>query len=152
MVRFAGLMLVPALLGWSLAAAPVAAQTRSNYVNDDAGFFSKEAINKANAEITRPRTQFKRELVVDTVVTVNVPADAKDATAVNRFFDEWAEKKFLQDKVDGVYIVIIQNPHKVRVQDGNKTARSGIFRSDDRRELEKLVIADLKAAHDEQMK
>ena len=57
MARFLGLVLVPALLGWSLAAAPVAAQNRSSFVFDEAGFFSKEAVSKANAEIAQMRAE-----------------------------------------------------------------------------------------------
>ena len=123
MVRYVGLMLVPALLGWSLAAAPVAAQTRSSFINDEASFFSKEAVNKANAEIARMRAQFQKELVVDTVVTVKRPADVdkNDTTAVNRFFDGWAEKRAAQEHVNGVYVLIVQNPPKVRVLEGTKT-------------------------------
>src|SRR5207237_10821771 len=75
-----------------------------------------------------------------------------DAQAVNRFFDTWAENRASQERVNGVYVVIVQNPPKVRVLEGNKTEQSGVFRSSDRKELEELVIADLNAAHTDDMK
>ena len=148
MARFLGLMLVPALLGWSVAAAPVAAQSRSNFVNDDAGLFSKDAVNKANAEIAQMRAQFKRELVVDTADTVKVPGDIdpKNAKAVNQFFDNWARNHASEKKVNGVYVAIVHNPRKVRVEEGNRTEQSGLFTSADRQELETQLIGNLKSA------
>src|SRR5215813_12693051 len=128
MVRSVGLILVPALLGWSLAAAPLTAQSQSNFVHDEAGLFSKDAIAKANAEIARMRSQFKRELVVDTVDTVKAPAD----TDVNQFFDTWARNRASQEKVNGVYIAIVHNSRKVRIMEGNKTEQSGLFTPADR--------------------
>jgi hypothetical protein len=153
MVRFLRWMVVPSLLGLMGAAAPVTAQNRSEFVNDEAGFFSKGAKDKANAEIARMGSQTKHELVVDTVVEVKVaPEIQKDKAAVNRFFDQWAEKRFVQEKVNGVYIAIVQNPPKERVQVGNKTMQSGLFTSADRKELEEKLLADLKTAHAEVMK
>jgi uncharacterized membrane protein YgcG len=153
MARLTPWMLIPALFGWLLAAQPVEAQTRSEYVTDDARFFSNDAKAKANADIARMRSRFKKELVVETVVSVTLPAEIKadDKAAVNRFFDQWAEKRFAQEKVDGVYVVITQNPAKERIQVGNRTGQ-GLFTDADRRELDSQLIANLKAAHAEQMK
>lgn len=145
MVRYAWIILTSTLLGLVLA-APVAAQGRTEFVHDEAGFFSTDAKAKANNEISRLRSQFKRELVVDTVGSVALPPDVSkdDKIAVNRFFDSWAEKRFLQEKVNGVYVAIIKDPPKVRAQLGNKTEQSGLFRETDRRDLETLLIDHLK--------
>lgn len=145
MVRQRCWILASTVFGFLLA-GPVGAQGRTEYVHDEAGFFSTEAKAKANAEINRMRSQYKRELVVDTVVGVTLPAEVNkdDKIAVNRFFDTWAEKRFLQEKVNGVYVVIVKDPPKVRIQLGNKTEQSGLFRDADRRDLEQSVVDHLK--------
>jgi hypothetical protein len=148
-------VLVPALLGWLAVATPVLAQqTRSEYVNDEAGLFSKEAKVKANADLARLRSQFKKELVVDTVMTVKRPAnvDKDDNVAVDRFFDDLAQKRFGQERVNGSYILIVQTPPKVRVRLGNETQRLGIFTEADRQELQNRVVALLKEAKQDEMK
>ncbi len=136
------------MLGCLIIAAPVAAQNRGEFVHDDAGFFSQEAKSKAEAEIGRMKTQFKKELVVDTVDTVAVPTDitANDTKALNRFIDSWADKRFKNEGVQGVYVVIVQKPTKFRIRVGNKTEQDGFFTQSDVAALEKNLISHLEAA------
>src|SRR5438445_470113 len=114
MVRHVRWTLVPALLVCLAAAAPVAAQNRTEFIQDDANFFSREAKAKANAEIARIRDRFKRELVVDTVDSVNFPAGINTKDKEAKYFDEWAEKRFLHEKIKGIYVVIVQKQHILR--------------------------------------
>jgi hypothetical protein len=148
MMRCLSRITVPVLLGCLIFAAPLAAQNRGEFVHDDAGFFSQEAKGKAEAEIGRMKSQFKKELVVDTVDTVVVPEEiaAKDTKAVNRFIDSWADKRFKNEGVQGVYVVIVQKPTKFRIRVGNKTEQDGFFTQNDVATLEKNLISHLEAA------
>src|SRR6266480_7161130 len=66
MLHFARWMLVPAVvLGWLVAAGPVAAALTAE-VRDEAGIFSKDAVERANREIKEIKRQFKEDLVVET--------------------------------------------------------------------------------------
>ncbi len=145
MVPRARWMLVPALLGLLLA-APVLAQNRTEYVQDEAALFSKEAKAKANAEIARIYAQFKRELVVDTVYSIKLPpeVDAKNEAALKRYLDDWAQKRAGREKVNGIALTIIGEPRTIRVEIGNRTKASGLFTEADRQELRNQVIANMK--------
>jgi len=136
-------LLVPALIGWSFAAAPAAAQNRTEFVLDEANLFSKDAKAKANAEIAQIVSKFKKELVVDTVYSVKVPEGLEKSA----YFDDWAEKRFANEKVNGVYAVIIVDPPMIRVRLGNRTKTSGLFDEPDRKELRDQMIANLKETH-----
>ncbi len=54
--------------------------------------------------------------------------------------------------MNGVYVVIVENPHKFRVEEGNKTKQQGFFTDADRKELEQLIIADMTAAQKDGLK
>ena len=147
MVRHTRWMLVPAVLGLMMMAGTALGQSRTEYVQDEAAFFSKEATAKANAEIARMQAQFKHELVVDTVTTVKLPAevDATNSAARNRYLDDWANKRAAREKVNGIALIIVEKPPVVRVEVGNRTRQSGLFTTAERDDLVKQVIANLKA-------
>ncbi len=60
MARLLSWTLVPALIGWLAAVQPLAAQNRTEFINDEAGLFSSQAKAKANAEIARMRLRRRR--------------------------------------------------------------------------------------------
>src|SRR5438045_1397751 len=68
-------------------------------VKDDAGFFSADAIKKANAEIKAIKEQLKKDLVIETYK--ELPADkkqayekvAKDSKERAHFFEEWGRER-----------------------------------------------------------
>jgi hypothetical protein len=145
MVRHARWIMVPALLGL-LAALPALAQNRTDYIQDEAALFSKEAKVKANGEIARIYAQHRREFVVDTVFSVKLPqdVDANNSAAVKRAVDDWANKRAGREKVNGIELIIVGEPPTVRVELGNRTMQSGLFTDADRDELRNQVITNLK--------
>lgn len=143
MLHFTRWLMVPALVGW-LAVGAAEAQTRNSYVHDEAALFSKNAETKANAELAQMFRQYGKEFVVDTVVSVNVPADVASEAARDRYFDEWALSRFNNAKVKGVYLVIVEKPPMVRVVLGNTTEKTGWFSRSERHDLRELVIAKLR--------
>src|SRR5436309_2021594 len=83
-------ILVAATMAASLLAVSSASAALTAEIRDEAGFFSPEAIQKANAEIKEIKREFKRDLLIETFKSV--PADRleefkkMDRKARNRFF------------------------------------------------------------------
>ena len=148
MVRCLSRITVPVLLGCLIFAAAPGGPKSWGVRSRRCRLLQQEAKGKAEAEIGRMKSQFKKELVVDTVDTVMVPEEiaAKDTKAVNRFIDSWADKRFKNEGVQGVYVVIVQKPTKFRVRVGNKTEQDGFFTQNDVATLEKNLISHLEAA------
>jgi hypothetical protein len=94
-------------------------------VLDDASFFSKDAREQANTRIARIRSQFDKDLLIESVDTVVLPKeiDEKDTAAVNRFFDARAAQRFKAFAVDGVFVSIVKHPPKFRIEVGSMTAK-----------------------------
>ncbi len=116
-------------------------------VQDDLGLFSAEAKAKANAEIARIKQSFHKDLVIETTSPPNKPAglDENDKAAMKRFFDRWAAERFKNEQIDGVYVLLLEKPHIVRVLVGPKTAETGLFTSRNTDELDQKIIEKMKA-------
>src|SRR5947209_2954728 len=98
MVRYARWALVGALLlGWSTAAV------HAREVRDEAGLFSATAKEKADADIAAIKNKFNKDLFVET---------KKQEPPAN--FATWAEKRAQEERVNGVYIVILTYGTKYR--------------------------------------
>src|SRR5262249_48668481 len=118
-----------------VAVAGVAVAALVSEVKDDGGFFTAEAIKKANREIKAIKEQLKHDLVIETFkeVQADKKADfekiAKDTKEKARFFDEWAHQRFRELDVNGIYIMICKNPTFLEVRVGND-ARKKAFTED----------------------
>ncbi|MBI3407361.1 MAG: TPM domain-containing protein [Planctomycetes bacterium] len=160
MARLVHSLLVPAFLlcGW-LAAAPALmltapaqtayAQTKTppRRVQDDAAMFSATAKEQANAEITRIKTTFKKDLTIETLPQgPKRPANVaeNDDAARKKFFDQWAVERFKNEQINGVYVVIVEKPEIVRVVVGDKTRDLGLFTTSDRDQLRQKIIEKMK--------
>lgn len=135
-----------ALAPASLSQIAYAQKTPPRQVQDDAGMFGAKAKEEANAEIAQIKQQFKKDLTIETVVQgPKLPADVKDKSAEAKFFDQWAISRFKNEQINGVYVVILDKPHIVRVVVGEKTLNSGLFTASNRDELRQKLIEKLKA-------
>ncbi|MFO0866507.1 MAG: TPM domain-containing protein [Gemmataceae bacterium] len=94
-------------------------------VQDDLNWFSKDARDKANADIARIKREFRKDLVIETIKAPERPKDLnpKDEKAVSKFFDEWAMSRFRNEQVDGVMVLIVDQPKILRVEVGRNTER-----------------------------
>src|SRR3954462_10513191 len=75
-------------------------------VRDDAKFFSDAAVTKANDATQTLKRSTGKELLVETYPAI--PAEkAADYSPQNKnaFFDKWANDRFQQAHVNGVYIL-----------------------------------------------
>ncbi len=141
MARLLGWALVPALLLGLGAMQPVWAQKKTEparTVQDDAGLFSASAKERANQTIAQIKSQFKKDLLVETLPSL--PAEIKGDKALA----EWAEGRWKNHNVNGIYVVITKQPSKLQVVVGNETRKLGYFTTADRDELRNRMIARLK--------
>src|SRR5262245_10894266 len=141
-----------ALCGLTLAALAASAEVAyaqkgpPRQVQDDAGMFTAKAKEQANSEIARIKKDFHKDLLIETVPQgPKLPADVKDKTSEAKFFDQWALSRFKNEHVDGVYVVIVEKPHIIRVAEGDTTLSSGLFTASNRDELRQKMIEKLKA-------
>ncbi len=76
-----------------------------------------------------------------------IPADRQsdfDPQAKNRFFEEWAARRFQETGTNGVYVLICMDPHYVQIQVGNKTQQRA-FTVADRDQLGQILRGAFKA-------
>jgi uncharacterized membrane protein YgcG len=110
-------------------------------VRDQAGFFSKEAVQKANRELEEIRRQYGKELVIETYA--EPPADvAAQLTAKeprDRVYAEWVQKRATDAGVNGIYVLITRNPAHLQLAVGNET-RKAAFTNADRDKLRDLLL------------
>jgi uncharacterized protein len=131
-----------------LSATGVALAALVSEVKDEAGFFSADAIKKANREIKNIKDSFKKDLVIETMK--GIPADKKGeyekAEKVDRakFFDQWAHDRAKALEVNGVYVVIIKDPPHLEVEVGNET-RKKAFTIENRHKLRDLLVEKFKS-------
>src|SRR5438552_2334253 len=95
------------LAGW-LAGAGTALAAPG--VHDQAGFFSQEAIHKADAVIQEIKKRHQKDLLIETFKSPpegkEELATSKDREVKDRFFGQWARKNAEDANVNGIYILI----------------------------------------------
>lgn len=101
-------------------------------VRDDGGFFSPEAIAKANAIVAEISNRFKKDLTIE---TFKVAAD-KDIEA-------WTKDRYEATRTDGVYVLICREPSKLRASVGRQAARQ--FSDAQRDKLTDMMLAKFRA-------
>jgi uncharacterized protein len=117
-------------------------------VLDNGGFFSEQAKSDASKVIGEMGRTMHEDLVVETFK--EIPADVKgsvnlqDKAAVSHLFEQWASKQFKQERVNGVYVLIVKEPAHLQVNVGNNTQRQA-FTLTDRDALSSLMRAKLHA-------
>ncbi len=116
-------------------------------VKDDIGFFSPAAEEQANQKVAALKKTFNKDLFIEAMKAPPHPKDLdiKDKKAVNAFFDHFAEKRFANLHESGVYVMIVDNPHILRVVIGNNTQVEGYFTLANRNTLTEKMLEKLKA-------
>jgi uncharacterized protein len=156
LIRWLALPVVMA--GTLLAAVPADAAKVVAKVHDDGGFFTAEAIKKANAIIVDIHDQFGKDLLIETFK--ELPADraetlkkaeesaGKDdrSKVRKKFFEEWARELAREDRVNGVYVLICKKPTYLQVEVGNKTQQKD-FTLENRNELARIMEQRFKKAY-----
>jgi uncharacterized membrane protein YgcG len=129
------LVLCPASLALAAAAQVV----------DNAGFFSPDAVSKANQQLADIHNQFGKDLRVETYSTI--PDELKSSYSPDRkdkFFSEWAYKQAKAAGVQGAIVLITRDPSYLQVDVGETTRRQA-FTVEDRNRLRNTLLTNFKA-------
>jgi hypothetical protein len=109
-------------------------------VNDEGGFFSPGAVEKAEAKIDEIRRDYGKGMLIDTVANVPENQQAKyNELGKKDFFVAWARQRAEEARAKGIYILICRKPAHVQVEIDRAT-RANAFTADDRERLLKRMI------------
>jgi hypothetical protein len=129
------LVLAPASLAFAAGAQVV----------DNAGFFSSDAVSKANQELAAIHDKYGKDLRVETYATI--PEDLRDKYTPDqkaKFYSAWAYKQAKAAGVDGAIVLITRDPSYLQVDVGEAT-RKQAFTLEDRNRLRDSMLRDFKA-------
>lgn len=134
------------LLAGLLAGGPAPAAATSG-VEDGAGFFSADAVQKARDGIKEIKDQFNKDLLIQTFKTI--PAERKEGQnlqgeARQQFYKKWVDDRIKETNLHGVYVLITRSPGRVEVGVSEDTLKRG-FPVADRDRLSKLLLAKFQA-------
>ena len=132
----------------ALLAGVLTVQAGTAGIQDNAGFFSEPVKTDATWKIREVQNSFKKDICVETFK--EIPADVKqgvnmaDKTALHQMFEQWSLKRAREQKVNGVYILMVKNPTHLQANVGNETQKKA-FTLADRDALVTMMIAKLHA-------
>jgi len=115
------LLAVVALLGF--VAQPARAMDDPR-VEDDAGFFSTDAVGKANQVIKQIKQDHGEDVMIETFA--QIPADLRaqyDPKNKNAFLQRWGVQRAQALKMHGIYTLICKDPSALRTIAGETTAK-----------------------------
>ena len=127
------------LCGLSLPAATWGLDEKPRQVKDEAKLFSATAIDEANAIIAKVRDKHRKDLMIETMEKGPV---AKEA-------GKWAANRAVDQRVDGIYVVITKEPRHFEVVVSKKTQESGFFLAADRDKMVAILREYLGKDRDE---
>lgn len=128
---------------------PLAAQQNKGIgawqpVKDEVGFFSAGAKEQADRKISGLKKTLNKDLCIEAIKSPAIPKDL-DAKGKAAFFDQFAEKRFASLHENGVLVMIVDNPHILRVVVGNNTRVEGYFTEANRKTLIDKMLEKMKA-------
>lgn len=119
-------------------------------INDEAGFFSQSALDRANMQIADLRQKHGKELRIETFKAV--PSD-KVATVAKMsredrqtFFKKWATDRATAEHAKGIFVLICKQPGHVQVEVDRQTRGQG-FGTAERDQLRDKLLAGFRG-HD----
>ncbi len=119
-----------------------------NKVQDNAGFFSSNAVTQASKDIKEFQQRFQRDMVIETFPMP--PPDKKqlleNATteAKNKIFSAWLHERLAALKFDGIYILICREPARIQIE-ATPGIMQKVFTAKDRDQLVALLVTRFKA-------
>jgi hypothetical protein len=111
-------------------------------IKDDASFFSKDALEEANAFITKIKDKHGKDLYIET----RKEGPSRAAAA------KWAADRYNELGLDGVYIMISEEPKHFQIEFGKKTQQQGLFSQDNVKDLIKILGSNLATSKDEALR
>jgi hypothetical protein len=129
-------------LAWSagVAATPAAAR-----IVDEGGYFSRDAIDRAESVISQARQRHDRNIVVETYQTP--PADLLrrfNPQDRQQFFKAWVDERAKTTTTADVFVLICRDPGRLQVGIGRQAGRIAFSQQDDER-LNQMMAGAIKA-------
>jgi hypothetical protein len=135
-------LIVAIVVTWTFSAPARAAGAYG--VQDDAHFFSPDAVSKAGDLINEIRVGDNRDVLVITYPAI--PENLQDSyksKGKDAFFKDWADQIGTQHRVAGIVILLTKEPAHLEIVVGTQTAHSS-FTPADRKELTTKMLEPLK--------
>ena len=132
------------VLGIALALALVAVPTASARIVDEGGYFSRDAIARAESVIRQAQLRHDRNIVVETFQSP--PSDLLqrfDPGDRQRFFKSWVDERAKATTAD-VFVLICRDPGRLQVGIGRQAGRLAFSTEDDER-LNQIMAGAIKA-------
>src|SRR6478672_2844564 len=104
-------------------------------VQDEAGFFSADAVSRANQTIDRIKRDQGKDVRIETYPSIpsNLQSDFQ-RLGKDQFFEQWAQQRGQQLWLDGMLVLINREPPRIQIQVGRAT-RATAFPEADRLQL-----------------
>lgn len=104
-------------------------------VRDQAHYFSDSAISQAEQIIRQINHRHNKDVLIETLPSV--PEELRSELEVKgkqKFFEDWADQRALQQGANGVYVLICKEPPHLQAAVGSNTAQH-LFTTEDRNRL-----------------
>ena len=138
-------------LALSLVAAGPAAMAAKAQVVDDAGFFSPDAVSKANQRLAEVERKTGRQLRIETYAAIPQELRANYSHENrNKFFTEWAEKRGTAEGISGALVLATRDPAHLQIVVSRGVAQSGVFTTADRDRMRDVLLGAFKARNFDQ--
>jgi hypothetical protein len=122
------LLLIAALCLLGLGSSGQAAE----HVQDNLGLFSQQAVTAANQQIAQLYKKHGWMIAVETRdASESIPNLPQAASKQDEFLTSWTTKNYVENKLEGIYLVIFKNPNKFRFHiDTNQQRKMGVTQAD----------------------
>src|SRR5581483_2581807 len=128
----------------TLLACLLFAVTANAQVRDDGGFFSADAVDRANSAIGQMKQETGRDLLIETFPSIpQERADQYRADNAAEFFREWANARGQAAHVKGVYILINRTPSYLLIKPADQVKQRE-FTENDSKELRDQMLPLMK--------
>jgi uncharacterized membrane protein YgcG len=128
----------------SLLAASSTLASKAQVV-DNANFFSKDAVDKANQQLADLDAKHGRQMRVETFA--EIPAELRDKYSEQnkrQFFQSWTRQRAEAEGIRGVMVLICKNPSSLQVEVGGDTLKSGVITQADRSAINNALLSSFR--------
>jgi uncharacterized membrane protein YgcG len=113
-------------------------------VQDNAGFFSEDAVRQANFDLKDIKQKYGKDLLVETHPTLPAEVQSQiNAQNKDKVFADWAQQRGRDAKLDGVIVLITRETSHLQIGVGNKTQQKA-FSLKDRDRLRDQMLTSFK--------